>query len=78
MTATSCTCISQGASVLSALNASNRGFRANDVITGAAKTNPVEENGTFSVTRKAQIEQIVESSAVKRFARSKVCIVLDV
>lgn len=53
-------------------NAANRMFRANDVISGLAKTTADDRGADFDASRKAQIEQAIENNAVKKFARSQV------
>uniref|UniRef100_A0A0R3RVW2 Iron-sulfur cluster assembly 1 homolog, mitochondrial n=1 Tax=Elaeophora elaphi TaxID=1147741 RepID=A0A0R3RVW2_9BILA len=51
------------------INATDRMFRASDVINGLSKID--ERDDDFSAARKAQIEQVVENNAIKTFARSQ-------
>lgn len=47
-------------------------FRANDVINGLTKRMTDERGDEFNAARKAQIEQVIENNAIKKFARSQV------
>lgn len=56
----------------SSLPVTNKTFRANDVINGLNKRMTDEHGDDFNAARKAQIEQVVENNAIKKFARSQV------
>ncbi|OZC05218.1 iron-sulfur cluster assembly accessory protein [Onchocerca flexuosa] len=53
------------------LNATNKMFRANDVINGLSKKMTDERGDDFNAARKAQIEQVIGNNAIKKFARSQ-------
>uniref|UniRef100_A0A1I7VC97 Tudor domain-containing protein n=1 Tax=Loa loa TaxID=7209 RepID=A0A1I7VC97_LOALO len=53
------------------VNANNKMFRANDIINGLNKRMTDERSDDFNAARKAQIEQVVENNAIKKFARSQ-------
>ncbi|CAG9537723.1 unnamed protein product [Cercopithifilaria johnstoni] len=53
------------------VNATNKMFRANDVINGLSKRMADERVDDFSAARKAHIEQVIENNAIKKFARSQ-------
>uniref|UniRef100_A0A915PQL8 Survival of motor neuron-related-splicing factor 30 n=1 Tax=Setaria digitata TaxID=48799 RepID=A0A915PQL8_9BILA len=53
------------------VNATNKMFRANDVINGLSNKTNDDRGDDFSAARKAQIEQVVENSSIKKFARSQ-------
>ncbi|KAL3985028.1 hypothetical protein ACH3XW_36945 [Acanthocheilonema viteae] len=53
------------------VNSTNKIFRANDIINGLNKRISDERSDDFNAARKAQIEQVVENNAIKKFARSQ-------